>query len=152
MSTTFSKRAREQKKAEKAREKAMRRDERRDREPAEPEIVSRASIVGEVRSTEEVLAELHTGGAVSRSAAPIPSKLFIGSLSDQTTSKSLEAHFSAEFSIDEAVVITDRGTGLSRNFGFVTVTDRRDAAAVIEAFDRSELDGREIAVRVATER
>ena len=150
--TTFSKRAREQKKAEKLREKERRRDERRDREPEEPEIVTRASIVGEVRSAEEVLAELFDGNTVSRSAAPIPSRLFVGSLSDQTTSETLREHFEEGFSIDEAVVITDRGTGVSRNFGFVTVTDRKDANAVIDSLHRSELDGREIVVRVATER
>ena len=126
--------------------------ERRDTAPAEPEIVSRESIVGEVRSVEEVLEELHAGPGISRSAAPIPSRLFVGSLSDSTTSASLREHFEADFDILEAVVITDRGTGVSRNFGFVTATDRRDVDAIIEALHHSELDGREIVVRIATER
>lgn len=152
MSSTFSKRAREQKKAEKRREKRRRRDEKRDMAPAEPEIVTQADIVGGLMSPEEVLRDLHAGPSISRSAAPIPSKLFVGSLSDSTTSESLRAHFEAVAPIDEAVVIMDRDTGYSRNFGFVTVTDRKDAAATIEKLDRSELDGREIAVRVATER
>jgi len=121
-------------------------------EPAEPEIVTQEDIVGQLRSPEEVLRELHAGPEVSRRAAPIPSKLFIGSLSDSTTSASLLAHFSANFEIDEAVVITDRDTGMSRNFGFVTVTDRKDAATVIDQLHNSELDGREIVVRIATER
>lgn len=152
MSASFSKRAREQKKAEKRREKRRRRDEKRDMDPAEPEIVTQEDIVGGLMSPEEVLADLHAGPSVGRSAAPIPSKLFIGSLSDDTTSASLLAHFEADFQIDEAVVIKDRDTGRSRNFGFVTVTDRKDAAAVIDTLHRSELDGREIVVRVATER
>ena len=121
-------------------------------EPAAPEIVSQEDIVGGLMSPEEVLRDLHAGPSAGRSAAPIPSKLFIGSLSDATTNATLLAHFEADFQIDEAVVIKDRDTGMSRNFGFVTVTDRKDAAAVIEQLHRSELDGREIVVRVATER
>ena len=149
--STFAKRAREDKKAEKARAKARRRMEKRDLDPAEPEIVSAASIIGDVRTIDEVLATMEAGPHMPRSAAPIPSKLFVGSLSDATTSNSLRAHFEANFSVDEAVVITDRGSGLSRNFGFVTVTDRRDASDAIRQLHDSELDGRHIVVRVATE-
>ena len=150
--STFTKRAREQKRAQKAREKAQRRDAKRDQAPAPPEIVTQEDIVGRMRPTEEVLEDLKAAPDISRSAAPIPSKLFVGSLSDGTTSASLQAHFSANFEISDAVVIMDRGTGASRNFGFVTVTDRKDAAAVIEAMHHSELDGSAIVVRVATER
>lgn len=153
--STFSKRAREQKKAEKKRRKRRRRDEKRDMEPAEPEIVTQEDIVGQLRPAEEVLKELHDGPmgvASGASAAPIPSKLFVGRLSDSTTSDSLREHFESIAGIDEAIVIMDRDTGYSRNFGFVTVTDRKDAATVIEKLNDSELDGRNIVVRVATER
>ena len=150
--STFAKRAREQKRADKRREKRIRRDEKRDIPPAEPEIVTQEDIVGQLRSPEEVLRELHAGPDIARRAAPIPAKLFIGSLSDSTTSASLLAHFEANYEIAEAVVITDRDTGMSRNFGFVTVADRKDAASCIEKLHNSELDGREIVVRVATER
>ena len=150
--STFTKRDREQKRAKKLREKAQRREERRETAPAEPEIVSQESIVGNLRSAEEVLAELKAGPDVSRSAPPIPSKLFVGSLSDSTTSASLRKHFETDFAIADAIVITDRGTGASRNFGFVTAVDRKDAAAIIDTLHQSELDGHRIVVRVATER
>ena len=93
--STCSKRAREQKKAEKKRRKRQRRDEKRDLEPAEPEIVTREEIVGQLKSPEQVLRELHDGpaGVAPSSAAPIPSKLFVGRLSDSTTSESLREHF-----------------------------------------------------------
>ena len=103
-----------------------------------------------MRPTEDVLEELRAPSA-PRSAAPIPSKLFVGSLSDRTTSASLQAHFD-EFDIIEAVVITDRATGASRNFGFVTAADRKDTATIIEALHHSELDGSAIIVRIATDR
>lgn len=150
--STFTKRSREQKRAQKAREKALKREQKRMQAPAEPEIVTQEDIIGKVRSTEEVLADMKAAPDISRSAAPIPSKLFVGSLSDSTTSASLKAHFSADFEIADAVVIMDRGTGASRNFGFVTATDRKDTARIIEQLHHSELDGSSIVVRVATER
>lgn len=150
--SSFEKRARELKRAEKAVEKARRREERRATGRAEPEIVSRESIVGEVRSAEEVLQALHAKPDSARLAARIPVKFFVGSLSDGTTSELLRAHFAEDFDIDEAVVITHRGTSASRNFGFVTATDRKDAPAIIQALHGSELDGAEIVVRVATDR
>ena len=149
--STFEKRAREDKRNDKARQKEQRRNEKRFQAPAAHEVISAHEVNGNVRSIEEVLRSMQGENRVQRSAPPIPSKLFVGSLSDHTTSASLQAHFSANFAISEAVVITDRGTGASRNFGFVTATDRKDAPAIIEAFHQSELDGNRIVVSVATE-
>ncbi|MBK6576398.1 MAG: hypothetical protein IPG17_09405 [Sandaracinaceae bacterium] len=148
--STFEKRAREDKRNDKARQKEQRRNEKRFQAPAAHEVISAHEVNGNVRSIEEVLKSMQ-GRTASSAAPPIPSKLFVGSLSDMTTSASLQAHFSANFAISEAVVITDRGTGASRNFGFVTATDRKDAPAIIEAFHQSELDGNRIVVSVATE-
>lgn len=150
--STFEKRAREDKRAEKARIKEQRRNEKRSMAPAAPEVISAAEVIGNVRSIEEVLREISGGGSqVSRSAPAIPSKLFVGSLSDSTTSASLRAHFEAHCTVAEAVVITDRGTGQTRNFGFVTAADRKDAPGVISALHHSELDGNRIVVNIATE-
>lgn len=98
------------------------------------------------------MAGLLGGAREQRSAPTIPSKLFVGSLSDNTTSAGLRAHFEPHGAIVEAVVITDRGTGASRNFGFVTMADRKAAPGVISKLHHSELDGYRIVVNVATER
>lgn len=47
-------------------------------------------------------------------------KLFVGGLPYHTTDKSLRDHFSVFGEIEEAVVITDRQTGKSRGYGFVS--------------------------------
>ena len=47
-------------------------------------------------------------------------KLFVGGLPYHTTDKSLKEHFSVFGDIEEAVVITDRQTGKSRGYGFVS--------------------------------
>ena len=49
-------------------------------------------------------------------------KLFVGGLPYHTTDKSLKEHFSVFGDIEEAVVITDRQTGKSRGYGFVSIS------------------------------
>ncbi len=150
--SSSEKRAREDKRDLKAREKERRRQEKRNAGPRDPELVSADQITGNLPSIEEVMSALENGGRINRSAAPLPTKLFVGSLSDVTTSAGLRAHFESYGPIAEAVVITDRASGASRNFGFVTMADRKDAPKAISALHRSELDGSRIVVNVATER
>lgn len=47
-------------------------------------------------------------------------KLFVGGLPYHTTDQSLRDYFRQFGDIDEAVVITDRQTGKSRGYGFVS--------------------------------
>jgi RNA recognition motif-containing protein len=151
--STFEKRAREDKRNQKARAKAQRRIEKRNAPPSTgSEYTTVAEIVGNMRSVEEVMRSLQMDTNAPRSAPTIPVKLFVGSLSSETTSASLRAHFAACGQIVEATVITDRNTGASRNFGFVTLADRKDGPAAISALHQSELDGSRIVVNVATER
>lgn len=152
---TPDKRARENKKAKKRREKQMRRWEKREQGTSEIEVVSQEEAMGaNLRSIEEVMAELTgEGGAASdRSAAPIPTKLFVGGLSYDTNSAGLRQAFEKFGEVADAVVITDRDTGRSRGFGFVTMADRKNATKAIDAMDGNDLDGRRIAVNVATDR
>jgi len=48
-------------------------------------------------------------------------KLFVGGLPYHTTDKSLRDHFAVYGDIEEAVVITDRQSGKSRGYGFVSI-------------------------------
>ncbi|XP_065306417.1 RNA-binding protein 24-like isoform X1 [Dermacentor albipictus] len=75
-------------------------------------------------------------------------KIFVGGLPYHTTDKSLRQFFETFGEIEEAVVITDRQTGKSRGYGFVTMVDR-DAAerAVKEA--NPIIDGRKANVNLA---
>jgi RNA recognition motif-containing protein len=149
--STSEKRAREDKRDQKARQKEQRRHSKRNMRPAGPEFTTQDEIVGPTRSIEEVMQSLLSGNTVVRSAPPLPTKLFVGSLSDTTTSAKLRAHFEPYGTLAEAVVIVDRNTGVTRNFGFVTMADRKDAPATIRALHHSELDGYRIVVNVATE-
>ena len=79
-------------------------------------------------------------------------KLFVGSLSWNTTSEQLQDAFAACGDVVEAKVITDRETGRSRGFGFVTFQDDQGASRAIEELDGSTLDGRTIKVDKANDR
>ena len=80
-------------------------------------------------------------------------KLYIGNLSYNTDDNALRAHFeNAGKTVVEAVVITDRDTGRSRGFGFVTLGSDDEAKAAIEELDGGDLDGRELKVSEARER
>ncbi len=79
-------------------------------------------------------------------------KLFVGSLSWGTDEYSLRAAFEQFGQIEEVKLITDRETGRSRGFGFVTFIEDEDAKKAIEQMDGRELDGRTIAVNEARER
>jgi RNA recognition motif-containing protein len=79
-------------------------------------------------------------------------KLFVGSLSWNTDDHGLREAFAPHGEITEATVITDRGSGRSRGFGFVTFADDEVAAKAVAALNETELDGRTIKVEVAQER
>ena len=76
-------------------------------------------------------------------------KLFVGSLSWDTNDDSLRSAFSAHGEISEAVVVSDRDTGRSRGFGFVTFEDDESADKAVAALNGTDLDGRAIKVDVA---
>ncbi len=80
------------------------------------------------------------------------SKLFVGSLAWATTTDSLRAAFEPFGEITDAVVITDRDTGRSRGFGFVTFSTPDEADTARTSMDGADLDGRKIRVDTANDR
>jgi len=147
---SFGKRQRENEKARKKRDKAEKRRQRRSMGTSEVEYTTADAITGDLPTADEALAAMETRASAPR--ATIPARLFVGGLSRDTTVEILNEHFGAHGELADAVVITDRDTGESRGFGFVTYADRRDAPKAIEALDGLEVDGRNIRVNLATER
>ena len=62
-------------------------------------------------------------------------KIYVGNLSFRTTQQELEDLFTNYGSVQEAAVVTDRETGRSRGFGFVTYVNEADAAKAIDAMN-----------------
>ena len=80
------------------------------------------------------------------------SKLFVGGLSWNTDESLLSGAFEKFGIVEEAKIITDRETGRSRGFGFVTFDNADSADTAISQMDGTELDGRRIKVSHAQER
>ncbi len=79
-------------------------------------------------------------------------KLFVGGLSWDTDDNGLRDAFEPYGEIREAKVITDRETGRSRGFGFVTYNSPDDANKAMEAMNGASLDGRNLKVDIAQDR
>jgi len=75
--------------------------------------------------------------------------LFVGSLAYATTDDSLKAHFEQIGPVESARVLTDRDTGRSKGFGFVSYVSDDDNQKAIDQLDGKELDGRAISVNLA---
>ena len=78
-------------------------------------------------------------------------KLYVGNIPYTTTEADLQASFSAYGQVEEVKIITDRETGRSRGFGFVTFDSQEDAEAAM-ALNGQEMGGRRMVVNVARPR
>jgi len=79
-------------------------------------------------------------------------KLFVGGLNWKTTDDGLRSAFERFGEITEAKVITDRETGRSRGFGFVTFVENEAADTAINEMNGTQLEGRTIQVNEAQQR
>lgn len=79
-------------------------------------------------------------------------KLFVGGLSWGTKEDDLQVAFAKFGEITHVKVITDRETGRSRGFGFVSFANNDDAMTAITQMDGTELDGRTIKVSEAEDK
>ena len=79
-------------------------------------------------------------------------KLFIGNLSWDTDENGLRDIFEAYGEIEDLRIITDRDTGRSRGFGFITFSSQDSGLKAIEERDGAELQGRALKVNEARER
>ena len=76
-------------------------------------------------------------------------KLYVGNLSFNTTEGELRDTFGAHGSVVDAIVMTDRMSGRSRGFGFVTMSTPEEAEAAINALNGTNIDNRALTVNVA---
>ena len=79
-------------------------------------------------------------------------KLFVGSLPWSVTGEFLQKIFEGHGKVVSAKIVTDRGTGKSRGFGFVEMENSSDAESALTALNNSEISGRKIVVNQATPR
>jgi len=79
-------------------------------------------------------------------------KLYVGNLPWSVTGDSLRELFAQFGEITDVVVITDRMSGRSKGFGFVTFANEADAEKAIAEMHEKDIEGRKIIVNVARPR
>jgi len=89
------------------------------------------------------------GGNSQMSQEVNPRKMFVGNLSWNLTSDDLRQLFAEFGTVEDAVVLTDKFSGRSKGFGFVTMSTEEEAQAAIAGLNEKEVDGRQIVVNVA---
>ena len=87
-----------------------------------------------------------------RNDRPKGTKLFVGGLARSIDTKRLKEVFSKHGTIVDAIVMTDKETGNSRGFGFVTYSGKASAKTAIAELHKFELDGRKITVNDADDK
>ncbi len=78
-------------------------------------------------------------------------KIYVGNLPWRATDAQLSEMFATHGEVIEARIITDRETGRSRGFGFVTMANNDGAQNAIRALNGSSLEGRALVVNEARE-
>ena len=73
-------------------------------------------------------------------------KIYVGSLSFDTTEDSLKDLFSQAGTVSSVSIIMDKFSGRSKGFAFVEMASDEEAKKAIEMFNGKELDGRNIMV------
>ena len=79
-------------------------------------------------------------------------RLYVGNLSFQATSETVRAAFAQHGEVTDVHVVSDRETGQSRGFAFVTMGSAQEAAKAIAEMNGAMLDGRALRVNEAEER
>ncbi|GER45309.1 RNA-binding protein [Striga asiatica] len=90
--------------------------------------------------------------AIRSMSTNLTTKLFVGGLGYRTDEQTVRDHFSRYGDVDYVKIITDRETGYSRGFGFVTFSSAEAASSAIQGLDGQDLDGRRITVNYAKEK
>ncbi|KAK1275451.1 hypothetical protein QJS04_geneDACA003730 [Acorus gramineus] len=85
-------------------------------------------------------------------SADVEFRCFVGGLAWATDDRALEDAFSQYGEILESKIISDRETGRSRGFGFVTFANEQAMRDAIEGMNGQTLDGRNITVNEAQSR
>lgn len=78
--------------------------------------------------------------------------IYVGNISYKASESDLENLFSEFAEVSEVKIITDRETGRSKGFGFVTMEDEKAAAASIEELNGISFMDRDIVVNEARPR
>src|SRR4051812_30660950 len=111
---TQGKREREDSQKRRHQDKARKRAEKRDNGPGIVPIVDGTLGMEPSPSVEDIMASMQRGAGGERSAAPLPSRLFVGGLSDDVMEADLMSAFGAFGVVADCIVMRDRDSRAPR--------------------------------------
>jgi len=76
-------------------------------------------------------------------------KVYVGNLPFSVDQEKLKELFSAYGEIEEATIISDKFSGRSKGFGFVTFKDDESAKKAISGMNEKDIEGRNLKVNEA---
>jgi len=76
-------------------------------------------------------------------------KLYVGNVPFSTTSQDLQNLFAQQGTVESVELISDKFTGRSRGFAFVTMTTPEEGQKAIQALNGFAMDGRNLTVNEA---
>jgi RNA recognition motif-containing protein len=76
-------------------------------------------------------------------------KLYVGGIPYSTSQDALKDAFAQAGEVEESIILSDKMTGRSRGFGFVTMVTEEGANAAIDLWNGKELEGRKLTVNIA---
>ena len=79
-------------------------------------------------------------------------RIFVGNIPYTSTGDDLSELFGEFGEVNDARVITDRGTGRSKGFGFVDMPNDSDANEAMKSLNGSDFNGRPLTVNEARPR
>jgi RNA recognition motif-containing protein len=79
-------------------------------------------------------------------------EIYVGNLPWSTSDQDLTDAFGAFGKVEKASIISDRNSGRSKGFGFVTMEDADEANKAIESMNGTEMAGRNLKVNEARPR
>ncbi|MGH7435793.1 MAG: RNA recognition motif domain-containing protein [Polyangiaceae bacterium] len=116
-----------------------------------------------MRSREKTIADRPSGrgsigwkaqqqGSNREKENPMSNRIYVGNLPFSASADTLREAFASSGEVTDAHVVTDRESGRSRGFGFVTMGSAEQAANAITAMNGTNLDGRSLRVNEAEEK
>ncbi len=79
-------------------------------------------------------------------------EIYVGNLSYDATEEDIKKAFQEFGNVEAVKIITDRYSGRSKGFGFVTMPDDSEGKAAIDGLNGKNMQGRDLKVNEARQR
>ena len=79
-------------------------------------------------------------------------RIYVGNLNKSTTQEEINTLFATAGTVSSVELVKEKGSGLSKGFAFVTMTNQADADKAIGLYNAYSLTGNELKVNIAKPR